>query len=334
MSDEELNRNEAAQAAPESAPPPARKRRKKQKTSPLVLIVILLLLLVIGYSGYRIFDKLLEYRKGQKAYNDLRNEVIQEAQAPPGTLATSEWNVPEVEPTAPPDETAGPDDPTNDPGHSRAAVGTDEMRGDITYDPGDVTKFEPQVLPFWNIDFDRLRAINPDIKGWLYGMDGIVNYPVVQGSDNEYYSHRLLDRTERFCGTLFIDFRNHLLEDDVTYIFGHKMKDGSMFGHFGRYDTYAYYRTHPAFRLFLPDDIIYDLQVIACVYTTDRESLRLNFQSQEDFDRTIADYRRRSTFRTEVDVQYGDKLVSMWTCAYYTEGGRMFIICKAVQVVG
>ncbi|MBO4838925.1 MAG: class B sortase [Lachnospiraceae bacterium] len=331
MNDEKQNMKETPQAAPENGKTGRKSRKSKKRMSPLVLIVILLLLLVIGYSGYRILDKLLDYKKGQNAYRDLREEVIREAEVPPSTLATAEWIVPESEPAPPPDESSAEDPSVPSTTRSRVPVGTDDMRGDITYDPDEFRTYRMQVLPFWNIDFDRLRAINPDIKGWLYGMDGIVNYPVVQGPDNEYYSHRLLDRTERFCGTLFLDYRNNFLEDDITYIFGHKMKDGSMFGHFGRYDTYNYYRTHPAFRLFTPD-ATYDLQVITVVYTTDKENLRLNFQTQEEFDRAINDYRRRGQYWTEVDVEFGDTLVSMWTCAYYTEGGRMFILCKAVRV--
>ena len=333
MNDEKQNIKDKPAAQESGNTGKKSRKHKKKRTSPLILIVILLLLLVIGYSGYRIFAKLWDYKKGQESYNKLREEVIREAEVPPSTLATAEWIVPESEPAPPTEE--GPTG-TTDPAapsttRSRVPVGTDDMRGDITYDADEIKSYTEQVLPFWTIDFDRLRAINPDIKGWLYGMDGSVNYPVVQGSDNEYYSHRLLDRSERFCGTLFVDFRNDFLNDDITYIFGHKMKDGSMFGHFGRYDTYEYYRTHPSFRLFTPD-ATYDLQVITVVYTTDKESLRLNFQTQEEFNSTINDYRRRGQYWTEVDVEFGDTLVSMWTCAYYTEGGRMFILCKAVRV--
>lgn len=312
-------------------------KNKKHKRSPIVIVVIFLLLCVMGFSAYKIIDQLLVYKRGQDAYNQLRKDIVQlQTDQQENQITTTAWTVPASEPTMPPTlepETANPAETVNpDQAESRERPGqaSDHFRGDITYDPAE-TYAGIQVIPNLAINFDSLKAQNPDTRAWLYGMDGIVNYPVVQGADNDYYSHRLLDGKEQFCGTLFIDCRNNFLEDDITYIYGHKMKDGSMFGHFGKYDTYAYYASHPTFRLFTPDGT-YELQVVACVYTTKWEPLRFKFADQQDFNNTIANYRRRSTFQTAVETNYGDHLVALWTCAYYREDGRMFILCKAVQV--
>ncbi|MBP3729156.1 MAG: class B sortase [Lachnospiraceae bacterium] len=284
--------------------------------------MIVLLLGVMAFSGYKIIDQLLIYKKGQNAYEDLRSQVLQTGEAP-STLATKPWNVPVAEPSG---EKAAP------VSREESVTAADDERGDITYDPLETLSGEMQIIPWWNVDFEMLRTINPDVKAWLYGMDGMVNYPVVQGKDNEYYDHRLLDGTEQFCGTLFADCRNDFLKDDITYIYGHKMKDGSMFGHFGKYDTYAYYATHPTIRLFTPSEV-YELQVIACVYTTKWEPLHFTFENEEAFNEIMEDYQRRSQFRTAVDIEYGDQFVCLWTCAYYREDGRMFILCKAVRTV-
>ncbi|MBQ6583391.1 MAG: class B sortase, partial [Mogibacterium sp.] len=80
------------------------------------------------------------------------------------------------------------------------------------------------------VDFDELLKINPDVQGWLYQKDTVINYPVVQGQDNDEYLHTLVDGTWSGGGTLFVDYRNQSNFGDFnSIIYGHHMKDGSMF---------------------------------------------------------------------------------------------------------
>ena len=310
-------------------------RKSKRKRSPIVIVVIFLLLCVMGFSAYKIIDQMLVYKRGQDAYNKLREQVIaKQSGEPVSTLATTAWTIPASEPAPLPTrvpEASSASQAETATRASREKPDTDDLRGDITFDANETYGADMQVMPMLPVDFDSLKAQNQDVLAWLYGMDGGVNYPVVQGRDNDYYVHRLLNGEYQFCGTLFVDCRNSFMKDDITYIYGHKMKDGTMFGYFGRYDTYEYYRTHPTFRLFTPD-AIYELQVITCVYTTIYEPIIPNYTTAAEFYQAVEDYRRRGTFQTAVEVEYGDHLVSLFTCAYYTENGRMFVLCKAVQI--
>lgn len=309
------------------------RKSKKKKMSPLMIVILILLLGVMCFSGYKIVDQLLVYKRGQDAYNELRNQVIGEAFQPAKLISTTAWTVPASEPPSlePLPETEMADSQAHSTDSGNRPSPTRDLRGDITYDDIGSYAKNSQILPFFPVDFGKLKGQNADTVAWLYGMDGIVNYPVVQGRDNDYYVHRLLDGREQFCGTLFVDCRNDFMQDDVTYIYGHKMKDGTMFGHFGLYDTYQYYQSHPAFRLFTPE-ATYDLQVITCVYTSINEPIIPNYANEQEFNRAMDNIRRRGQFRTAVDVEYGDHLVCLFTCAYYIENGRMFVICKAVKV--
>ena len=86
------------------------------------------------------------------------------------------------------------------------------------------------IVPI-QVDFDVLSKENQDVIGWLYCPDTSINYPVVQAADNEYYLHRLLDDSKNAAGTLFMDYRNSAdLSDWNSVIYGHNMKNGSMFG--------------------------------------------------------------------------------------------------------
>ncbi len=87
------------------------------------------------------------------------------------------------------------------------------------------------------IDFDGLRAINGDIVAWIQ-IPGIgMDYPVVQGKDNEHYLHYTFDGKENKAGSIFLDYRNRAdFTDDKMILYGHNMKDGSMFSNLKNFE--------------------------------------------------------------------------------------------------
>lgn len=100
------------------------------------------------------------------------------------------------------------------------------------------------ILPFkW--DFDALRALNPEAKGWIYEKD-MFNYPIVQGEDNDKYLHMMFDGTYNPAGALFVDYQfPQGLEGPYAIVYGHNMRDGSMFGKLLNYANEEYYQEHP-----------------------------------------------------------------------------------------
>ena len=95
------------------------------------------------------------------------------------------------------------------------------------------------VLPA--VDFESLRESGPDIIGWLNLPDTVINYPVTQTDDNEYYLHHLYDGTYNKVGCLFADYENKAdFSDRNTIIYGHNMRDGSMFAVLNEYDEQSY----------------------------------------------------------------------------------------------
>ena len=115
-------------------------------------------------------------------------------------------------------------------------------------------KNEPKIefAPL-SVDFEILQKENPDIIAWIYCEDTPVNYPIVQADDNDYYLRRLLDGTWNVAGTLFMDYRNaDDFSDWHTVIYGHNMKNDSMFGTLPEYRSQEYYEQHPAWYLLTP----------------------------------------------------------------------------------
>ena len=97
-----------------------------------------------------------------------------------------------------------------------------------------------------SIDFDSLLSRNKDVIGWLYCPDTVINYPVVQGENNDQYLRKDLDGKYLVSGTLFADYRNGALGEDANYIiYGHNMKNGTMFSLLAKYKQQSYYDKHP-----------------------------------------------------------------------------------------
>ena len=104
------------------------------------------------------------------------------------------------------------------------------------------------------IDFAELRKINEDIVAWIQ-IPGIgVDYPVVQGEDNEYYLHHTFRKEANKAGSIFLDYRNRAdFTEQRVIIYGHNMKDGSMFHVLRKFQDIDFYREHGEIWLYLPN---------------------------------------------------------------------------------
>ena len=114
-----------------------------------------------------------------------------------------------------------------------------------------------------DIDFDALRKINPDVIGWLYYEDTVIDYPVVQGENNDVYLSMLFDRTWGGCGTLFADCVTEAPFNQFnTIVYGHHMKDGTMFACLKELRDPEYCAKHPKLELTTPEGK-FDLEIWA-----------------------------------------------------------------------
>ena len=104
------------------------------------------------------------------------------------------------------------------------------------------------------VDWDMLRSINSDVVGWLYCPGTIINYPVVQAADNEFYLNHGFDRQSNTAGALFVDMDSALGVVQSNYIiYGHNMKDNSMFGTFKEYMDERYLAQNPSMYYLTPN---------------------------------------------------------------------------------
>jgi len=177
-------------------------------------------------------------------------------------------------------------------------------------------------LDFLDVDFDAIS--NNDIVGWL--QSETISLPIVQTTNNEYYLHRNIYGEYLYAGTLFVDYRNNFLQDNVTWIYGHSMKNGSMFGSLTKYDDYEYWLNHKYMRLYTKDGI-YNLTVdIPGVYTDAFDDYFV--YDENSFNSAMTRWENMSVFNTGESYSRDSKYIGFYQCAYRIENGRRFMLLK------
>lgn len=181
------------------------------------------------------------------------------------------------------------------------------------------------------IDFDLLKRENEDIIGWiLFDFNGI-SYPVLQGRDNEEYLYTMADGTQNPSGSIFIDSMCAAdFTDCHTIIYGHNMKDGSMFGKLKQYRIQEnYYKENRYFTIYTPDKM-FRYEIFAWYEAkADDEVYQAGFSEDSEFEAFVSRMQERRYADTKTGAGGKDKIVTLSTCS--AEGMRFVVHGKMIH---
>lgn len=169
-----------------------------------------------------------------------------------------------------------------------------------------------------DIDWDALRATNPDIVAWIqFDNPAIINYPVMQSTNNQHYLHTRWNGGWSRAGAIFMNTHNEPdLSDFNTTIYGHKMRNGSMFGSLHAYRSQAHADKYPWFRIYLPTGEIYHVHVFSASLISDGgPEYYTNLDTDAEKQAYIKNSIARSEITPRVNVTSNDRLVSLSTCS-------------------
>lgn len=203
---------------------------------------------------------------------------------------------------------------------------TDESETVQSEGSKDITEEKSEDAPI-QVDFNLLGNQNQDIVAWLYCPDTSINYPVVQAADNDFYLRRLLDGSYNTAGTLFMDFRN---SDDFSdwnsVIYGHNMKNDSMFGTLPDYKAQSYYEEHPTMYLLTPAQN-YKINILAGFVTAANSELYSAFNpSEEEKELLVEEWMNDSDFDSTAILTSEHTVITLSTCSYEYSNARYVII--------
>ena len=187
---------------------------------------------------------------------------------------------------------------------------------------------------YLQVDFAGLKKVNPDVIAWIQISALDISYPVVQGEDNYYYLHHMFEGQENKNGSVFVDYHNQPdFTDSNTIVYGHNMKNGSMFGTLDRYQNQSLYQQHPYFYIYVPEAVL-EYQIISC-YAGRNGSIgyTYSFPKPEDFQKFVDTVLSYSGYDTGVTVTDSDYIVTLSTCVNTDRNYRYLVHGKLVQKI-
>ncbi len=277
----------------------------KKKSAAGTFILTLLLVIAIGvfaYSGYRLFKYYLAYKEGSDEYKELNDNFMDDdAPAREGTADAGASGAGEVL-----TDVTQLEDPATLPTileHAKHDTATENQ--------------ETKSLPVMKnpVDFKELQGINPEVIGWLRVGAINISYPVARAADNDFYLHRTFRKVDNFAGCIFENCDNSpYFTDQNTIIYGHNMKNGSMFGQLKQFGNQETVDKNPYFWIFTPNFIFQYRIFSSSIVGTTGDPYTTRFIT-EDFQRFINDSLSRSEVNCgNVQVTTNDRIVTLSTC--------------------
>ncbi len=179
---------------------------------------------------------------------------------------------------------------------------------------------------------DRLQAINEDIVGWISIEGTSIDYPVAQTDNNDYYLNHSIYKEVSSAGTVFMDYRNSPSPlDSHTVLYGHHMRNGTMFHDLISYKKESFYKEHP-YIVYSGEDGIMKWQVFSAYVThTDDNYIETVFSNEDEFDQFLERIVSNSIYDTGCEVKQTDKILTLSTCSYEFDDARMVVHAKWVE---
>ncbi len=193
----------------------------------------------------------------------------------------------------------------------------------------------PDVLD----EYKTLYEKNKKLIGWLKIDDTIIDYPVMQTSDNEYYLDHNFNQEYDKNGSLFLDCDCSVYPQSTNLIiYGHHMKSGQMFGQLQKYAKESYGEKHSVIQF----DSIYEKAVYQVMYVFRSQVYNeddlvfkyyqfINANSEEEFNSYMKEMEAMSLYDTGVTANYGDSLLTLSTCDHSQTDGRFVVVAKRIK---
>lgn len=194
-------------------------------------------------------------------------------------------------------------------------------------------------LPDILSEYKTLYNKNKKLIGWLKIDDTIIDYPVMQTSNNEYYLTYNFNQEYDKNGSIFMDYQCKAYPRSQNLIlYGHHMKSGKMFGDLEKYAKESYYKEHSVIQF----DTIYEKGTYQVMYVFRAKVLKeneiafkyyqfINANSEEEFNSYMKEMAEMSLYDTGVTVEYGDELLTLSTCDNSQTDGRFAVVAKRIQ---
>lgn len=187
---------------------------------------------------------------------------------------------------------------------------------------------------YLTVNHELSQSHNEGYTGWIEVPGTVISYPTVKGEDNQYYVTHTFVGKQYKGGAIFLDYRNASDYSDYnTIIYGHMMKDGSMFNNMEKYNDETFFTTNNMIRLYTPQGI--RLYKIFSFYETkdDSKAYTLKFADDVEFQQFLDFTKESSMYKTDENLLISDKIITLSTCSRGVSPYRWIIHAKLIEIV-
>ena len=287
---------------PQPPPPPpeyydddpydGRKKKPKKGKAVTIILVLIIIVCIVGLAidGPLLYDALMEYHEAREEYAEVSESA---------TFAIPTPNIDAIREQV--------------LAASEEQIDEEELEQKVEEA---VQEAQSTWVPL-EVDWDDLRSKNSDVIAWIYSPDTMINYPVVQGTNNSYYLYHSVNGSYLSSGSIFANYQCELGNTLSNFIlYGHHMKDNSMFGSLKYYKNESYYKEHPIMYLLTPE-VTYRINII-CGHIVESSSKNFpiffsNDQEYREYLSSVLSSCSWSSYNTATTTQ---QLITLVTCDY------------------
>lgn len=191
---------------------------------------------------------------------------------------------------------------------------------------------DPYMDSLQETDLEALRAVNPDVLGWIVIPGTQLEYPLMKGLDNQYYLEHSWDKQPNAAGSIFLEqTSSEDLSDFHTVIYGHRMRNGSMFGSLGDYTTLEHWENHP-YVYIVDDNGVHRYEIFASYEANiGSRTYQVGFSGEESIQKFMEHCLNSSVIDTGIVPTSEDKILTLSTCTSVGHENLRWVVQARLQ---
>ena len=171
-----------------------------------------------------------------------------------------------------------------------------------------------------------------DYRGWIKIDNTNINYPIVQGKDNSFYLDKDINKNYLSSGSIFMNYLNHGFNDENTVLFGHHMRNKTMFAQLKKYKEKEFFYGDNDIVIEVENDKVLKYKVFSAYVTDSKDNyIKTNFDDKAQYKEFLEDIKNKSQYKSDIDVNENDKIITLSTCSYEFNDARMVVHGKLLK---
>lgn len=171
-----------------------------------------------------------------------------------------------------------------------------------------------------------------DYRGWIKIDNTNINYPIVQGKDNSFYLDKDINKNYLSSGSIFMNYLNHGFNDENTVLFGHHMRNKTMFAQLKKYKEKEFFYGDNDIVIEVENDKVLKYKVFSAYVTDSKDNyIKTNFDDKDQYKEFLEDIKNKSQYKSDIDVNENNKIITLSTCSYEFNDARMVVHGKLLK---